>query len=87
MYYGPSIILGSGIKVSGLNPKAETTGIILNLPLAFMNALGSVVTAFYIDKVGRRWIMLRLIPGVISSLLIVSIGMYFSKYEPDDTTP
>jgi len=87
MYYGPTIILSSGIQIGGLDPKAPTTGIILNLPLAFMNALGSFITSKIIDRLGRRYIMLRFIPGTVISLLIVSFGMYLSTYEPDNTTP
>ena len=83
MYYGPAIILGSGIQVGGLDPKAETTGIILNIPIAFMNAVGSVITMLYIDKFGRRYIMLRLIPFVVLSLFVVSYSMYLSKYEEE----
>jgi MFS family permease len=83
MYYGPAIILSSGVEIGGLDPKEPTTGIILNLPLAFMNALGTLITAKIIDRLGRRYIMLRFIPGIIISLLIVSYGMYWSTYNPE----
>ena len=86
MYYGPSIILGSGIEVGDLDPKEERTGIILNIPLALTNAIGSGVAAKYIDKLGRRFIMLRLIPGIVLSLILVSMGMYSSKYETYGTS-
>lgn len=86
MYYGPSIILGSGIKVGDLDPNSERTGIILNIPLAFMNALGSVITMLYIDRLGRRYIMIRLIPGIVLSLFLVSYSMYLSKYEEIGST-
>jgi len=81
MYYGPNIILGSGIKVGNLDPAEPRTGIILNIPLAFMNAVGSVITMVFIDKLGRRFIMIRLIPGIVLSLILVSYSMYLSKYE------
>ena len=55
--------------------------IVLNMPLAFMNAAGSVLAAFYIDKVGRRYIILRSLPGILVSCIIVSIGMYLSNYD------
>ena len=51
-----------------------------------MNAVGSIVTSVYIDKVGRRLIMLRLIPGIVLSLFLVSYSMYLSKYEPEGST-
>ena len=87
MYYGPTIILSAGIQIGGLDPKAPTTGIILNLPLAFMNALCTFITSKVIDKLGRRYIMIRYIPGIIMSLLVVSFGMYLSTYEPYNTMP
>ena len=86
MYYGPAIILSSGVQIGGLDPKAPTTGIILNLPLAFMNAFGSLVTSKIIDKLGRRYIMLRFIPGIIFSLLTVSFGMYLSTYNNEHSS-
>jgi hypothetical protein len=86
MYYGPSIILGSGVKVGDLDPASPRTGIILNIPLAFMNAVGSVITTVYIDKLGRRYMMIRLIPGIVLSLFLVSYSMYLSKYEVEGST-
>jgi SP family myo-inositol transporter-like MFS transporter 13 len=83
MYYGPSIILGSGVRVGDLDPNAEKTGIILNIPIALMNAIGSLVTMFFIDKLGRRYIMIRLIPGIVLSLFLVSYSMYLSKYHEE----
>ena len=46
-----------------------------------MNAVGSIITMVYIDRFGRRYIMIRLIPGIILSLILVSYSMYLSKYE------
>ena len=80
MYYGPSIILATGISIGSYTNDNPKTGIILNIPLALMNAIGSVVAAFYIDKMGRRYIMLRTLPGVLASLLLVSVSFYFSLY-------
>jgi len=50
-----------------------------------MNAAGSVVSIFYIDKLGRRSIMLRMLPCIIVSLLGVSTAMYLSNYYDKDT--
>lgn len=51
-----------------------------------MNAIGSVVTVFYIDKLGRRFIMLRLLPGIIVSLVSVSYSMWLSNYHDENST-
>ena len=56
MYFGPTIILDSGIKFSGYKKGDPIVGILLNIPFAFMNAVGTFVAIFYIDKLGRRWI-------------------------------
>ena len=65
MYYGPKIIIDTGITIPGLS--LDEVGIILNMPLAFMNAVGGVITIFYVDKKGRRFMMLRTLPGMIAS--------------------
>ena len=79
MYYGPKIIIATGIKLGDFSD--EKMGIILNLPLAFMNALGSTIAIFIIDGKGRRYSMLRTLPGQVVSLLVVSVCMYLSKYQ------
>jgi hypothetical protein len=46
--------------------------------LALTNALGTVVAIFYIDKLGRRYILLRMIPFVAVTLLILALGLGFN---------
>ena len=82
MYYGPEIIIDSGISLDGVEEK-EKMGIILNIPLAITNALGSLVAVFVIDGLGRRYVMLRTLPGVFASLISVTICMYFIIYDED----
>ena len=53
----------------------------LNIPLAFVNALGSGISILFIDKLGRRYIILRTLPGVFVSCLLISLSMYLSKYQ------
>jgi SP family galactose:H+ symporter-like MFS transporter len=83
MYYGPDIIKSTGISVDGIDEK--TLSIILNIPLAGVNAIGSMIAVFVIDKMGRRFIMLRLIPGILGSLLLVSLSEYLSNFKGDGT--
>lgn len=45
-----------------------------------MNALGGVIAVFYIDKIGRRYIMLRTIPGVFIACCIVGLSFYLSLF-------
>ena len=82
MYYGPEIIIDSGISVDGIDDK-EQLGIILNIPLALTNAIGTTIAVFLIDNLGRRFIILRTLPGVFVSLLLVSWSMYLSIFSGD----
>ena len=88
MYYGPEIIIQSGITIDGVEEK-EQAGIIMQIPLAFTNAIGSTIAIFIIDGLGRRYIILRTLPGVFFSLVAIaySIGLcVFSEEEKDKTS-
>ena len=78
MYYGPNIILSTGISVDGIDEK--TLSILLNIPLAAVNAIGSTVAVFIIDNMGRRYTMLRGLPGIFLSLILVSVAEYLSNF-------
>ena len=82
MYYGPIIIKKTGIKIDSIKDP-NTLGIILNIPLAFVNSMGTLLSVFYLDSLGRRYILLKTIPGVTVSLILVSISMYCSLYLTD----
>ena len=78
MYYGPTIILGTGLNIESISKDSRIQAIVLNIPLAFTNAAGSLFAVFYLDKKGRRFIMLRSLPGVILSCILISISFYLS---------
>lgn len=80
MYYGPTIILATGIQIGHYSSDDPEEGILLNIPLALVNAIGSLIAVFFIDKLGRRFIMLRGIPLIFISCSVVSISMYFSLF-------
>jgi len=61
-------------------------GVILNIPLAVTQALGSLVATFVIDKLGRRYIMLRTLPGAAASMGIISVCMSQIVYSGDAET-
>ena len=82
MYYGPQIIIDSGASISAIEEQ-EKFGVILMIPLAFTLFVFSVFALFLIDKCGRRWIMLRTLPGLALSLISVSVCMYFSIFVDD----
>ena len=83
MYYGPNIILSTGISVAGVSKK--TLSVVLNIPLALVNSIGSIFAVFVIDKMGRRYIMLRGLPGIFVSLIIVAASEYLSNFYVDRT--
>lgn len=78
MYYGPDILIATGFQLDGFDE--DETGIILNLPLAFTNAIGTIVAMAFIDRLGRRYTMLRLLPFCALGMFTVAIGMYLVYY-------
>jgi MFS family permease len=61
-------------------------GILLNIPLSATNALGSIIAIFVIDKLGRRWLLLRSLPVIFLFLCLISYSMYLSLYTDDEET-
>ena len=55
----------------------------MNIPLAATNAIGTLVAAFIVDDMGRRYLILRTLPGVFVSLLLVALSMYLAIYQED----
>jgi len=84
MYYGPDIIQETGISSDSIDN--ETLLIILNVPLAFVNAIGSAVAVLLIEKMGRRFIMLRTLPFIVLSCMLVSLSMYLSNFGDSPST-
>jgi len=73
MYFGPLILQKAGFGSD--DPNDKTSLLIESLPLALTNALGTLVAIIYIDKLGRRYILLRLIPFIALTLLILALGL------------
>ena len=59
--------------MSGYEEKENA--LLLNIPLASMNALGTIASIFLIDRFGRRYIMLRSLPFIMVGWILVAIGM------------
>jgi hypothetical protein len=53
------------------------------LPLALINALGTLFAVFYVDRLGRRYIILRSVPFMSFSLFILSLGLGLHSYGGD----
>lgn len=82
MYYGPDIIISSGWRLEGISK--ERMGIIMNIPLAAANAVGTISNTYMVERLGRRYVLLRFLPGACVSLLLVSLGMYLSIFNEDE---
>lgn len=76
MYYGPLIMQKSGLSVGSLS-KNEAS-LVLNIPLAFCNFVGTFLSVFVIDKLGRRAILLRTLPIMAVCWATAAIGMSFT---------
>lgn len=73
MYYGPDIIQKSGIQINGLSK--DEAALILNIPLAGFNVIGTLAATCVIDRLGRRYLMLRTLPFIMIAWIIVAVGM------------
>ena len=77
MYYGPDIMLKAGIRVPGMEERESS--LMMNIPLSSFNAIGTILSIFFIDRLGRRYIMLRSLPLITLSWLITASGMAFTS--------
>ena len=76
MYYGPDIMEKAGIVIEGMSE--EQSALFLNIPLSFINGLGTLLSVFFIDNLGRRYLILRSLPLIALSWFIVAAGMAFT---------
>lgn len=54
--------------------------LIAAIPLAFVNMIGTVIAIFYIEDLGRKYIMIRTIPFCILGMFGMSLGIYFTYF-------
>jgi SP family myo-inositol transporter-like MFS transporter 13 len=71
MYYGPQIMQMVGFDSS------KELAIVTAIPLAAMNLLGTVVALVYVDRLGRRGILLWTVPAIAACLAMLSVSFYF----------
>ncbi|KAJ1694430.1 hypothetical protein LUZ63_011128 [Rhynchospora breviuscula] len=68
MYYSPTIVQLAGFA-------ANSTALALSLITSGLNALGSIVSMYFVDRVGRRLMLMSLI-GIIAMLALLG-GLFF----------
>ena len=65
MYYSPTIVQFAGIA-------SNSTALALSLVTSGLNAIGSIVSMVFIDRFGRRKLMLVSMIGIIVCLVVLS---------------
>ncbi|WVZ62921.1 hypothetical protein U9M48_012611 [Paspalum notatum var. saurae] len=77
MYYSPTIVQLAGFA-------SNSTALALSLVTSGLNAAGSVVSMFFVDKAGRRKLMLLSLTGIVACLAMLS-GVFFAvgRHSPD----
>ncbi|KAK9159502.1 hypothetical protein Syun_005843 [Stephania yunnanensis] len=70
MYYSPTIVQMAGFTSNRL-------ALLLSLIVAAMNASGTVLGIYLIDRFGRRKLALCSLAGVILSLVVLSMAFFF----------
>jgi hypothetical protein len=78
MYYGPDILITAGVQIDGMDN--DEAALLLNIPLAFINAVGTAISCVYIDNLGRRYLMLRTLPVSCVGWIITAVGMYLNGF-------
>ena len=77
LYYGPNIIEDAGFGGGGSGVEHDREVLLYSLPLSGINFVATIATLFVIDKLGRRYIMLRSLPfiAIFMWLLALSFGL------------
>ncbi|XAR72490.1 hypothetical protein NMG60_11019146 [Bertholletia excelsa] len=66
MYYSPTIVQLAGYA-------SNRTALLLSLVTAGLNAFGSIVSIYFIDRTGRKKLLVVSLCGVIASLVVLSV--------------
>ncbi|GAB4826490.1 Sugar (and other) transporter [Ancistrocladus abbreviatus] len=71
MYYSPSIVQLAGFA-------SKKTALALSMITSGLNAVGSIVSMAFVDRTGRRRLMIISMFGIISCLLVLAIVFYLA---------
>ena len=69
MYYSPTIVQLAGFA-------SNQTALLLSLITSGLNALGSIVSIFFIDRTGRKKLLIISLCGVIASLVVLTVAFH-----------
>ncbi|XP_073126941.1 inositol transporter 4-like [Henckelia pumila] len=79
MYYSPTIIQFAGFA-------SNKTALALSLITSGLNALGSIVSMCFVDRYGRRRLMIISMIGIISCLVVLSVVFYQASVSAPDVS-
>ena len=82
MYYGSEMMKQAGLQIEGYS-RTESS-LLLYLLLSFINAAGCIIAVFFIDRLGRRYIILRSMPFAAASWIVTAIGMSMTGLNHDE---
>ncbi|XP_043701301.1 probable inositol transporter 2 [Telopea speciosissima] len=74
MYYSPTIVQLAGFA-------SNQTALLLSLIIAALNTLGSIVSIYFVDKTGRKKLLLLSLTGLIVSLALLAATFHESTAE------
>mmetsp|Transcript_7166 Transcript_7166/g.8593 ORF Transcript_7166/g.8593 Transcript_7166/m.8593 type:complete len:82 (-) Transcript_7166:141-386(-) len=77
MYYGSQMMRDAGVEIQGLS-KNESS-LFLYVVLSLINMIGSVFSMLCIDRLGRRFIILRSVPLTAVAWLVTAAGMGYKS--------
>lgn len=72
MYYSPAIIQLAGFA-------SNQTALLLSLVTSGLNAFGSILSIYFIDKTGRKKLLLFSLSGVVLSLVVLTVVFHESS--------
>jgi SP family myo-inositol transporter-like MFS transporter 13 len=72
MYYSPAIIQLAGFA-------SNRTALLLSLVTSGLNAFGSILSIYFIDKTGRKKLLLFSLSGVVLSLVVLTVVFHESS--------
>ncbi|KAM7515510.1 hypothetical protein LguiA_005093 [Lonicera macranthoides] len=76
MYYSPTIIQLAGFASNQTGFASNQTALLLSLVIASLNAFGSIVSIHFIDRTGRKKLLVISLCGVIISLGVLAAAFH-----------
>lgn len=80
MYYSPTIVQLAGFA-------SNQTALLLSLVTSGLNAFGSIISIYFIDKTGRKKLALISLSGVVVSLALLTVIFHDSETHSPAISP